>query len=156
MRIVFPNEKPPLVAIAEFDFERAPKTSSAAWNYIESLGGSFADTAIHAIFAGREISCWNFNVPESLPRENATITPSSGDILYFYSPAGEARSPLPPGKEMKEICIFYGPDSRLLTPVGWVPGNVFGRITENLEGLADLCRRMRLEGAKQIRFELIK
>jgi len=153
MRIVFPDEKPPVVAIAEFDFEYAPKTCTAVWNYLESLGGSFTGETIHAMFAGRELAISDFNIPEVVPLENSTVTPAPGEILYMHFPAGIERA-FP--HEIKELAIFYGPDSRIFVPIGWVPGNVCARVRENLEGLAAVGNRVRFEGVKRIRFELVK
>jgi hypothetical protein len=51
---------------------------------------------------------------------------------------------------MWEIGLFYGEGGRTFGPLGWTPVNIFGRITENLEGLAAECRDMRYSGAKQI------
>ncbi len=39
-----------------------------------------------------------------------------------------------------DLAIFYGRNNLLINgDVGWVPGNVFATIVENLDGMADAC-----------------
>ena len=155
MRIVFPDEKPPVAVTVDFDWENAPRTCSAICEYLKNMGGSFAGKALHASFAGRCLSIRDFNVAggENLVPENATLTPAPGEIQYWYLPPHAMRGD-PTG--VKEINIFYGPDSRSFVPLGWVPGNTCAKVTENLEGLAVMGRRVNREGIKPIRIELVE
>ncbi len=50
-----------------------------------------------------------------------------------------------------DLGVFYGRDSRLLLPVGWVPGNRFAQVEgDDLVALADVAARAQTEGKKQL------
>ena len=71
-----------------------------------------------------------------IPPENQTVYPSRGDVAFST-----------PG--FKEINIVYNM-CQFKGPVGDQPNNVFAYITENLEELQMVCKRIHLEGIKQI------
>jgi hypothetical protein len=136
--------------ITLFD-EAAPRTCETLWNALSAPVGA---QTLHAIFAGPEIM---FDLPESarsfdptgIPNEHQTCFPAAGDCLWFYQGANAMKGLT---FEMWEIGIFYGEGGRTFGPLGWTPVNIFGRITENLEGFAEACRDMRFTGAKTIEF----
>ena len=129
--------------------DAAPQTSESLWN---ALSSPIRATSMHAMFAGPEImldlpeSARNFD-PRSLPDEHQTCFPAPGDCLWFYQGANAMKGL---EFEMWEIGMFYGEGGRTFGPLGWTPVNIFGTITENLEGFADACRDMRLTGAKEL------
>jgi len=105
---------------------------------------------IHATFAGREIMIEmpvenQRSDPLTIPAKNQTITPLLGEILWFYFPA---RSVVGLPKAIDDSAIFYGRDSRVLIANGWVSGNLFATITEDLADFAQCCARVHSEGAK--------
>lgn len=129
--------------------DEAPKTCAAIWKALEV---PLVNKGIHAMFAGREVMLElpeanrRFK-PEEVPQENLTCFPAPGDLLWFYfGPHQERGFP----DEIYDLAIFYGRDSRLLLPMGWVPGNHFGLIAENLLEFAKMCERVRTEGLKEI------
>jgi len=137
-------------AIAELLEDKAPKTCEMVWNALEEpLEGK----VIHAMWTGRELS---FTPPAGrfpedawkLPPENQTAFPIPGDLIWNgYAPYQWQGAP----HQVLDLGIFYGRDSRILLPVGWRAGNLFGTIVENLEEFAKVAARCQSEGVKQIR-----
>lgn len=129
--------------------EAAPRTCGSLWTAIRE---PVRARAMHAIFAGPEImfdlprAARTFD-PTSLPDEHQTCFPAPGDCLWFYQGANAMKGL---EFEMWEIGMFYGNGGRTFGPLGWTPVNIFGTITENLEGFAAACADMRLTGAKEL------
>ena len=125
----------------------APVTSEILWR---ALAEPVRMTAIHAMFAGPEImmglpeSAQTFD-PESVPAENQTCFPEAGECLWFYQGRNVMKG-LP--EELWEIGIFYAAGARIHGPLGWTPCNMFGRITDGLDGFARACGNTRIEGQK--------
>lgn len=130
----------------------APVTCEAMWRL---AGLEPALTGVHASFTGRELSV---RVPtdvaeragglDALPPENQTILPLPGDLVWAYLPP-YAWSGVP--EPIYDLGVFYGRDSRLLLPVGWVPGNRFAQVEgDDLVALADVAARAQTEGKKQL------
>lgn len=123
--------------------EEAPLTCDAVWQALPLEGEAY-----HARWAGREV--YTLLPPFALDpgKENATILPISGDLLYFEIPA--ASIDIPPerrtGFPFVDIALFYGRNNYLLGPEGFAPGNLFATVTENLEGLAAACESIWREG----------
>jgi hypothetical protein len=46
-----------------------------------------------------------------------------------------------------DLAIFYGRNNCLLGPAGYMPGNVFATVTENLSALAEACESVWREGS---------
>ncbi len=138
-------------AEAEADLleEVAPVTCKTLW---QSLEQPMTACGIHGMWVGPEVM---INMPMShrvfdgagVPKENQTCFPIPGDLVWFWFPQGAW-----PGlaEEVYEFGIVYGRDARMFIPNGWVPANVFGRITHNLEGLTEACRRFREDGRRNI------
>jgi hypothetical protein len=146
--------------IADLLERQAPKTCAALWRAFERPA---VNQAIHAMYAGRELifglPAQNQN-PEaaSLPPENQIIIPVPGDICFrFYAP-NELNNP-GAGNEHEvgffDLMIFYGRNARLFSSQGWVPSNLFAQVTENLDGLAEMGRRIHREGVKELRIERV-
>ncbi|MHB8619232.1 MAG: DUF3830 family protein [Chloroflexota bacterium] len=108
-------------------------------------------TGVHAMFTGREIS---LQLPNAgpVPPENQTCFPLPGDLLWTSVPP-YVWNGIP--RPIQDVGIFYGRDCRTLMPIGWVPGNRFAAIVENLAPFAEVCARCQREGAKELRFELL-
>jgi len=58
-------------------------------------------------------------------------------------------------EDIAEICWFYDRDARPSTAEGPVAVNLFGRFTEGWDEFALVCRSMRGQGSKQVRFDII-
>jgi len=132
--------------------ELAPATCEAIWRL---AGLQPTLTGVHAAFTGRELSV---RIPkdiaaqagglEALPPENQTVLPLPGDLVWAYLPPyawGGVPEPI------YDLGIFYGRDSRLFLPVGWVPGNRFAQVdSDDLAALADVASRAQVEGKKML------
>jgi len=127
----------------------APETCRAIWGALEK---PIQWPATHAMFSGPEImmglpkEARNFD-PTKLPPENQTVLPEVGELLWFYQPKNFFK--IDPS-EFWEIGLFYGVGGRTFGPTGWIPCTYFGKMTENLEGVAEQCRLIRMEGAKAV------
>jgi hypothetical protein len=127
----------------------APRTCEAI---LGALAKPIRWPATHAMFSGPEImmglpeEARNFD-PTALPPENQTIQPEAGELLWFYQPKNFFK--IDP-TEFWEIGMFYGVGGRTFGPTGWIPCTYFGRMTENLEAVAEQCRLIRTEGAKVV------
>ena len=121
----------------------APRTCDAVWNALPLEGDAY-----HARWAGREVYTLVPPFDTDPGKENATILPIAGDLLYFEIPA--ASIDIPPerrtGKPFVDIALFYGRNSFLLGPEGYAPGNLFATVTENLEELTAACESIWREG----------
>jgi hypothetical protein len=126
-------------AIAELMEDDAPKTCAAVWNALPHSGSVW-----HAKFANNEIFILTAPfAPEEPGRENGTVFPIPGDLLYFFIPPGSA---VPP--EVREQCavtglvdlaLFYGRNNYVHGPEGHMPGNLFATITVGLKEFAAAC-----------------
>jgi len=101
------------VGIAELFEDKAPATVAAVW-----AGLPIDGTVNHANFSGEETTfpCYGL----MWQRENEGHETQPGDLGYFVT--GPA------------ICIYYG-DQNVISP-----GNVFGRVVENLAGIQRVAR----------------
>ncbi|MGS1097069.1 DUF3830 family protein (plasmid) [Aquamicrobium terrae] len=130
-------------------WENAPETCKALWG---ALAKPIRWPATHAMFSGPEImmglpeEARNFD-PTALPPENQTVLPEVGELLWFYQPKNFFK--IDPS-EFWEIGLFYGVGGRTFGPTGWISCTYFGKMTENLDGIADQCRLIRTEGAKVV------
>ena len=82
--------------------------------------------------------------------------PIPGDLLWFdVSPDSidipiEMRKANPRG--FVDIAVFYGRNNFLLSPQGFMPGNLFATITEGLSVYAKACGELFREGVIHERF----
>lgn len=138
-------------AVATFLDDAAPRTCAALWEMLPIDGDTF-----HAKWAGRELYTLVPPPATSPGLENATIMPIPGDLLWFdVSPDSidlpiEMRKANPRG--LVDIAVFYGRNNFLLSPQGFMPGNLFATITEGLAEYAKACGEVFREGVIHERF----
>jgi hypothetical protein len=138
-------------AVATFLEDAAPRTCAALWDMLPIEGETF-----HAKWAGRELYTLVQPPKVSPGLENATIMPIPGDLLWFdVSPDSidipiEMRKANPRG--FVDIAVFYGRNNFLLSPQGFMPGNLFATITEGLSVYAKACGELFREGVIHERF----
>ncbi len=133
--------------------EEAPLTSEAVWQALPLSGDAF-----HAKYARNEVYTLLPRITAAPHRENPTVTPIPGDVVYFGFEAWEIGNPAYGYDEASaahnargatDLAIFYGRNNLLLNgDVGWVPGNVFATITEGLEEMAEAARDLWLRGVE--------
>jgi len=113
--------------------DAAPRTCRAVWDALPLEGDAF-----HARWAGREVYSLFPPFASDPGQENSIIHPIPGDLLYI--PVSESAVDLPParrtGQSFVDLALFYGRNAFLLGPDGFMPGNLFATVTENLAGLA--------------------
>ncbi len=144
-------EKRGVACVAQMLDDKAPRTCEAVWNALPLSGDAY-----HAKYARNEI--YNlvpaFADPEP-GRENTTITPIPGDVVYFsFEPWQLVTGSHGYGEEdqlgglqqIVDLALFYERNNLLLNPdYGFVPANVFATVVEGLEDIAaasqDLWRK---------------
>ena len=132
----------------------APRTCAAVWDALPRSGDAY-----HAKYARNEIyALLPTFAPTEPGTENPTITPIPGDLCYFtfqpwqignaaygYNDDSEAQS----GETVIDLALFYGRNNLLINgDQGWVPGNVFGTITEGLPDIAAAAQDLWLRGVE--------
>ncbi|MEV0906150.1 MULTISPECIES: DUF3830 family protein [Streptomyces] len=131
--------------------DRAPLTCAAIWNALPLAGDVY-----HAKYARNEIYALFPPFAETEPPlENPTVTPIPGDLCYFafagtelgtkaYGYDREVRA----GTTVVDLALFYERNNLLLNgDVGWVPGIVWGEVTEGLTEMAEACNDLWRSGA---------
>ena len=144
-------DKRGVTATARLLDDLAPRTCEAVWRALP-LGSD----VYHAKYARNEIYTLVQAFAEPEPgRENPTITPIPGDVVYFSfeqwqlatSSHGYTAAEQPHrAAHIVDLALFYERNNLLLNPdYGFVPGNVFASIVEGLADIAaaaqDLWRR---------------
>jgi hypothetical protein len=114
----------------------APKTCGAFLARLPIEG-----RVIHARWSGESVWFPMDGVGIDVPAENQTSHPSRGDLLYY-----------PGGISEKELLIPYG-SALFSSKVGQLRGNHFASVTEGLDELPEMGRRVLWEGAQKIRIE---
>jgi hypothetical protein len=138
--------------------DRAPLTCAAIWDV---LAEPVERRLIHTATTGSIVLFYNLPAlagARDLPVENHTIYPRPGEVLYFYKPWNALRDLadfdpawLQLGDDVHEVMFAYGAANlRMPTEEGW-QGTVWGNIEDGLDDFARACRRMRMDGTKQIR-----
>lgn len=133
--------------VAELLEDLAPRTCQAVWEALPQEGNAY-----HAKYASNEVFTLVAPlVSEPIGLENPTLTPITGDLLYFFFPPGQIARPdireLAYGSGMVDLALFYGRDNLLFSPnMGPVPGNRFATVTENLEAMVEACTSVWREG----------
>lgn len=105
--------------------------------------------AIHDIWSGRIIF---MPLPPRvhIPIENPTMYVVPGDI-FFYERPERLEHGRPYGfLSLAEIGIVYGRDSQPRGPRGPKVVNLFGRVDDSLDVLANICDRMIREGSAHV------
>ena len=120
--------------------EQAPETCSAVWEALPASG-----LARHGIFSGSEVY---LILPSILtpPREHATTIVGPGDVAFLTVEKGSGYGI---EETYSEVCWFYDLDATPSMPEGPIAVNIFARL-HDAEDFHAVCRRMRLEGAKQL------
>ena len=133
--------------IARMLDDLAPKTCEAMWNALPQENDAF-----HAKYASNEVyTLVPPFAPSEIGMENPTVTPITGDLLYFYFPPGAVNVPslreVAFSRGLVDLAIFYGRDNLILSPnMGLVPGNRFAEVTENLDEMVEACNSVWREG----------
>jgi hypothetical protein len=117
--------------------EEAPRTCEAVWKALPLEGQVY-----HAKFASNEIYALVATFADEEPgRENRTLVPTAGDILYFYLDPGnkaplESRELDVDGRGLIDLAVFYDRNNLLISPTeGPMPGNHFAVIVRNQEAM---------------------
>ncbi|MEU3343587.1 DUF3830 family protein [Streptomyces sp. NPDC006700] len=131
--------------------DRAPRTCAAVWDALPLSGDVH-----HAKYARNEIYALHPPfAPAEPPLENPTVTPIPGDLCYFSFAGTELGTraygydPVPgAGDTVVDLALFYERNNLLLNgDVGWVPGIVWGQVTEGLDAMARACNDLWRSGA---------
>lgn len=144
-------EKRGVSCVARLLEDEAPRTCEVVWNALPLAGDAY-----HAKYARNEIYSLvpAFADPEP-GRENPTITPIPGDVVYFSFEAWQLATGshgyddsdnLAGLDRIVDLALFYERNNLLLNPdYGFVPANVFATIEEGLDDIAaasqDLWKR---------------
>lgn len=166
VNIAFPDLG--MEVLGELHDELAPKTCEWIWQLLKE---PIENEVWHVHFLGRGITL-RYSLPQPdrpIPPENLTITPAAGDLVFVNfteesgrsrglegGTAGAALKPSTAPGTYAGFDLFYGPDSRMLIPMGWAQATVFGAVTSNLAGLAEVAYRTRVEGVKRVTFQRIE
>jgi hypothetical protein len=138
-------------AVATLLEDEAPRTCALLWDMLPIDGDTY-----HAKWAGRELYTL-VPPPKTGPgQENATIMPIPGDLLWFDVSPDSIDIPIAMRKAnprgFVDIAVFYGRNNFLLSPQGFMPGNLFATITEGLAEYAKACGELFREGVIHERF----
>lgn len=150
LKILFPDEH--VSAIGELYEDEAPTTCQALWRLLP-----MKTTALHDIWSGHVVQFF-LDPPVIVNYENVPrlLDVNPGDLYYYYRSPHFFRG-APYGKtESSEIGIVYDRDSQPWGPRGAKAVNLFGKITENIQIVRDICERMITEGAKTISLEKVE
>lgn len=141
-------EKRGVRCVARLLDKEAPRTAEAVWRALPLAGDLY-----HAKYANHEIYTLVPTFAETEPGfEYPTITPIPGDLVYFYIRPGtwkprEATEQDAGSNAVIDLAVFYDRNNLLLSPAeGFFPGNVFGTIVKNLEGMKEAGYRIWREG----------
>jgi hypothetical protein len=96
--------------------------------------------------------------PADPGKENTTITPIPGDLCWFSFDSDDLGNPaygyekttgIGTTGAIVDLAVFSGRNNLLINgDRGWVPGNVFGTMTEGLEEFAAACQDLWLGGPR--------
>ena len=142
IRLLFPDEG--VTAEAELLEREAPETCRVVWDNLP-----FEGELLHGQWSGPE-TYLPIDPSIRIGPENQTFRTVPGDVGYYALEGGRmVGSP----DDLAEVAFFYDRGARPSMIDGPVPVNLFARIKENLEGFAEVCRRIRREGVKPFRVE---
>ena len=146
-------DKRGVTAVARLLDDLAPRTCEAVWNALP-LGAD----VYHAKYARNEIYTLVEAFADPEPgRENPTITPIPGDVVYFSFEQWQLATPShgytaaeQPHRadRIVDLALFYERNNLLMNgDVGWVPGIVWGQVVDGLEAMAEGCNDLWRTGA---------
>ena len=129
-----------VVLVADLLEELAPITCGNFWNAIAT---PHTETLHHGAETGPEMWCFVPPPSEELPYENSTVFPEHGDILYYHY----RQPPTRDGVMVYDIGIYWDRGQSKLKQ-GWIPGNLFARISgsDQISLLRAEAGRLLLEG----------
>lgn len=145
-------EKREVSCVARLLDDQAPRTCEAVWTALPLSGDAY-----HAKYARNEI----FNLIPAFAdpepgRENTTITPIPGDVVYFSfkpwqlltgSHGYDQNEELRGMEQIVDLALFYERNNLLLNPdYGFVPANVYATIVEGLDDIAAASQDMWTKG----------
>jgi hypothetical protein len=139
--ITFPEEG--VTALARLLWDQAPGVCEQITSMLP-----IEARAQHAVYSGSEIAVPIPELPE-LAHEHPTTDVSAGDVAYAYVHAGRYYGV---EADIPEVAWFYDRDSRPSQFEGPVDVTVFARF-EDLGPIAEVSRRMRIDGAKPVRID---
>lgn len=151
-------EKRGVSCVAELLDKDAPRTCEAVWQGLPHTG-----PVHHAKYARNEIYTMVPRFAGQEPgRENPTVTPIPGDLVYFSFDGGMLDRAFKEEKNIEQLpgvidlAMFYARNNLLINgDVGWVPGNVYGSVVEGLETFAEACNDVWRSGSvgETLRYE---
>ncbi|MEM2876412.1 MAG: DUF3830 family protein [Candidatus Bathyarchaeia archaeon] len=129
-------------AVAELLEEEAPKTCEAVLEFLpaelEFVQCSTSGAEVIAFLEPPDII--------RLPPENWVRYVLPGDVAYYYGEVAKPGTYMGDSTtDFAEIVIYYDRDCRFTGDWGGV--NLFARITENFEGISNVCKEVQFEGA---------
>ena len=144
IRLIFPRSRIEVTAaLLEND---ASKTCQYIWQVLEQpieveieIDHSSGDDLVFATFRAPELTS-----------ENTPFSSTPGNLLFFDF------SNTSPGRENGyTVGICYRQGAKDHPPSGWIAGNVFATVTQNLEGLQQVLRDVTEKGPQPLRLERI-
>lgn len=122
--------------------QEAPRTCEAFWSLLP-----FEGELRHSHFIGSALTA-EFPLAGMPPENPYALSIPSGAVLLDIrqQPVVINGARLPP-----ELVIVYGTGARMLNWAGFSPANCFARISEGLERLAEVGRRLATAGFTTIR-----
>ena len=128
----------PFTFDAKLELEAAPKTCAAFLRHMP-----FVSKVVHVRWSGEGVWMPLGELDFGVGYENHTSYPEPGQIILY-----------PGGISETEILLAYG-GVRFASKVGQLAGNHFITLTSGLENLYTLGRKTLLDGAQDIRFDLV-
>ena len=128
----------PFTFDAKLELEAAPKTCAAFLRHLP-----FISQVMHVRWSGEGVWMPLGELDFGVGYENHTSYPAPGQIILY-----------PGGISETEILLAYG-GVRFASKVGQLAGNHFITLTSGLENLYTLGRKTLLDGAQDIRFDLV-
>ena len=146
-------DKRGVTCVARLHDEAAPRTCAAVWDALPLSAPVF-----HGKYARIEIYTLVPAFGADPGRENTTVTPIPGDLCWFSFDSDDLGNPAYGYENLAgtgttgaivDLALFYGRNNLLINgDQGWVPGNVFGAITDGLEDMAAACQDLWMGGAR--------
>lgn len=131
-----------IVFTAELLEDKAPTICKAIWDALplDSEEETSMFGAVHSSWSGNTVNmAWlEEKIPSFHDDENATIYGAAGDLVLYLTTV-----------TARELFICYGL-SQFRYVSGNLRGNLFAKITEDLDKLAEVCRNFKVEGKKRV------
>jgi len=128
----------PYTFMAKFEDKSAPRTCAAFRKAMP-----FVSKIIHVRWSGEGVWSPLGDLDFGVGYENNTCYPAPGQVILY-----------PGGVSETEILLAYG-NVNFASKAGQLSGNHFLSITEGLENIYALGRKVLWEGAQDIRYELV-